>query len=85
MTEQPEPHQLNILHVRQEVFMGDHAEAVTTAVNVVPGETVEELVERTLRAQDFGYNRIGRDYITIRVAAVREAPRKDAGAKGELL
>lgn len=70
MTDQPEPQQLNILHVRQEVFMGDHAETVTTAVNVVPGETVEELVERVLGSNYRGAN--PRDSITIRIAEVRE-------------
>lgn len=32
----------------QGVFMGDHGQDVTTAAVVLPGETVEELVERVL-------------------------------------
>ena len=39
---------INIMLTRQEVNMGDHAETVWDAVAPVPGETVEELVKRTL-------------------------------------
>ena len=39
---------INIMLTRQEVNMGDHAETVWDAVAPVRGETVEELVKRTL-------------------------------------
>jgi hypothetical protein len=39
---------INIILTRQEVNMGDHAETVWDAVAPIPGETVEELVKRTL-------------------------------------
>lgn len=42
--------QLHITLVDQETFMGDHAESLITAVAVLPGETVEELVNRVLGA-----------------------------------
>ena len=39
---------LNGLMVEQGVFMGDHAETITKAVEIDPNETVQALVERTL-------------------------------------
>ena len=40
--------QLNALMVEQNVFMGDHGETITKAVEIDPNETVQALVERTL-------------------------------------
>ena len=39
---------LNGLMVEQNVFMGDHGETITKAVEIDPNETVQALVERTL-------------------------------------
>ena len=40
--------QLNALMVEQNVFMGDHGETITKAVEIDPNETVQALVELTL-------------------------------------
>ena len=48
---------LNGLMVEQGVFMGDHAETITKAVEIDPNETVQELVGRTLYKND--------EYITV--------------------
>ena len=40
--------QINILKVRQGVYMGDHAETIDNAVYVEPTKTIQELVESEL-------------------------------------
>ena len=65
---------INIMLTKQNVNMGDHAETMWEAVAPVPGETVENLVERTLVQR--GYIHDSRSVlpnasITLRIA---EAP-----------
>ena len=56
---------INILRTRQGVNMGDHAESVTVALEVIEGETVEQLLERALPPLD---RYIGSSaYVTLRL------------------
>ena len=60
--------EISALHTRVMVNCGDHAQDITTAVAVKPGETVQELAERVLVSQRYAapaqeeYD----DYLTIR-------------------
>lgn len=64
---------VSVLHTRVMVNCGDHAQDITSAVEVNPDETVAEVAERLLRTQ--GYQRFTteyEDYLTIRLVKPRE-------------
>lgn len=68
---------ISVTHTRVLVNAGDHAQDVTTAVDVGYDETVTEVAERLLRTQ--GYQRFTpeyEDYLTIRLVKPREEPER---------
>ena len=66
--------QINILKVRQGVYMGDHAETIDNAVYVEPTKTIQELVESELFlvTWDKEVTPIDDAYLIIRVAVKEE-------------
>lgn len=72
---------INIVLTRQGVNMGDHAETVWEAVAPVRGETVEELVKRTLihRGHMHGTESVRpNSSLTIRIAEAPEPQVEEA-------
>lgn len=64
---------ISVTHTRVLVNAGDHAQDVTTAVDVRYDESVTEVAERLLRTQ--GYKHFTPeygDYLTIRLVKPRE-------------
>lgn len=56
---------------KQGVNMGDHGQDVVTAIEITPGETVEDLARRALTRPDWHGDRHVEDewYVTIRIPA----------------
>ena len=65
-----DPATVSILHTRVGVHMGDHAQDIVNAMRPDPGETVEQLIRRTLITTDWrGIAEVHSDhYVIIRVA-----------------
>ena len=64
------PAQINALVTRQGVNMGDHAQDVTQAVAVLPGETVEAFLRRVLPKRGWPEERDPDAYVTLRLVEV---------------
>lgn len=68
---------ISVTHTRMLVNAGDHAQDVTTAVEVGYDETVTEVAERLLRTQGYAsFTPEYEDYLTIRLLKPREEPER---------
>lgn len=54
-------------HHRVGVNMGDHAETIVNAIEVLPDETVEALAQRVLDDQPYRGDRPYDDFIVVRI------------------
>lgn len=77
---------INIIRTEQAVFQGDHGQDIITAIEPLPGETIEALCQRALTESVYtgggfpgDYAQTPRDqwYLTIRVAGDPPSPRPE--------
>lgn len=66
-------------HVRIGVNMGDHAETVRTAIEVLPGDEVKEIADRILGPQGEWIPADYDSYIEVRLVKPAEEPKPQLG------